>query len=121
MVEYRNEVSHRWERHSLLAGWRAGSVTREEICDADFLLLTAARYHGQPAGTPCPVCEGENMRTVLWIHGDQLGRMSGTARSREEIEAIVSAGREVIVHTVEVCPDCRWNHLLTAVTAVPGA
>ena len=117
MVVYRNEVSHRWERRTLLNRWHSGAATRDEICDADFLLVTAAKYHGLPAAIPCPVCESEDLRIVQWIHGEQLGRMSGTARSTEEIERIAETGREMTVHTVEVCPRCRWNHLLQAVTA----
>ncbi len=101
----------------LLSRWRRGAVTRDEICDADFLLVTAARYHGVPAGMPCPICESDDLRVVQWIHGEQLGRMSGTARSTEEIEQIAETGREMTVHTVEVCPACKWNHLLKAVTA----
>lgn len=114
---YRNEVSHEWERRDLLRRWRAGAVTRAEICDADFLLVTAASHHGRPADRPCPVCGAEDLRVVRWIHGEQLGRMSGTARSDEEIDRIVATGKEATVHTVEVCPRCRWNHLLTAETA----
>lgn len=117
MAVYRNEVSHEWERRDLLRRWRAGAVTRAEICDADFLLVTAATYHGRPADRPCPVCGSADLRVVQWIHGEQLGRMSGTARSDEEIDRIVATGKEATVHTVEVCPRCRWNHLLTAVTA----
>lgn len=116
-VVYRNEISHRFARQDLLRRWRAGEVSREDVCDADFLLVTAARYHGVPAAHPCPVCGSEDLRIVQWIHGEQLGRMSGTARSDEEIAAIVATGTEVTVHTVEVCPACRWNHLLRAVTA----
>lgn len=116
-VVYRNEVSHRFARAELLRRWRAGEVSRDEVCDADFLLVTAAKYHGVPAGHVCPVCGSGDLRIVQWIHGEQLGRMAGTARSDEEIARIVASGREATVHTVEVCPRCRWNHLLTAVTA----
>ena len=119
-VVYRNEVSHRFARADLLLRWQAGEVSREEVCDADFLLVTAARYHGRPAGRVCPVCGSEDLRIVQWVHGEQLGRMSGTARSDEEIARIVAGGREATVHQVEVCPRCRWNHLLTAATAAAG-
>ncbi|MGD7002640.1 DUF5318 family protein [Corynebacterium halotolerans] len=117
MVVYRNEVSHQWEKYHLLEQWRAGTVTRDEVCDADFLLVTAARYHGRSAGRDCPVCGSEQLREVEWIHGDSLGRMAGTARSVAEIERIAASGQVLTVHTVEVCPVCRWNHLLRAVTA----
>lgn len=116
-MNYSNEVSHRFARQELLRRWRAGEVTRAEICDADFLLVTAARFHGRPAGHPCPVCGSGDLRVVQWVHGEQLGRLAGTARSDAEIAAIVATGREATVHTVEVCLRCRWNHLLRAVTA----
>lgn len=117
MAVYRNEVSHLWERQALLKRWRVGAASKEEVCDADFLLVTAARYHGEPAGRLCPICESDDLRVVQWVHGEQLGRVSGTARSDEEIDRIVSTGKEATVHTVEVCLHCRWNHLLKAVLA----
>lgn len=94
-----------------------GLVPRAAICDADFLLVTAGKYHGEPAGYECPVCKGDNLRTVLWVYGEQIGKASGSARNEEEIEKLVENGRECTVHTVEVCPDCKWNHLLKAETA----
>ena len=92
-------------------------MSRETICDADFLLVTAGHYHGEPAECPCPVCGGDNLRIVLWVYGEQIGRASGSARNEEEIGKLVDNGRECTVHTVEVCPDCKWNHLLKAETA----
>lgn len=118
MIQYRYEVSHQWQRRSLLRRFRAGQVPREALCDADFLLVTAARFHGVPAPAPCPVCGSEDARVVRWVHGEELGRRSGTARSEEEIAALVAERGEVSVHTVEVCPRCRWNHLLSSATAV---
>ena len=119
MVEYRNEVSHRWERHSLLAGWRAGSVTREEICDADFLLRAAATHHGVDSPRPCPICASP-MRVTYWIFGDVLGRRAGSARPPAEVAEIgaelAARGEEFTVHAVEVCPTCHWNHLLETAT-----
>ena len=37
-VAYRNEVSYEWERAQHLRDLRAGRMSREELCDADFLL-----------------------------------------------------------------------------------
>lgn len=127
MITYSHEVSHRWARAMILRQMDTGHVRSADICDADFLLVTAATYHGDPAGHPCPVCHGENLRIVRWIYGDMLGPRSGTARSESEIDSIVAelAGQgvpkgkdgEVTVHVVEVCPACRWNHLLTTAVA----
>ncbi|AIT62068.1 DUF5318 family protein [Corynebacterium doosanense] len=123
MITYRNVISHRWARAQTMRQLEAGHISAEGLCDADFLLVTAATYHGREVDRSCPVCARENLREVRWIYGDTLGSRSGTARSEEEIAAIVEelAGQrvprgkdgEVAVHLVEVCPACRWNHLLT--------
>lgn len=117
VIVYRNEVSHRWRQRTLLRFFDEGKVTRDAICDADFLLLTAAVYHGQPVGRACPVCESDELREVRWIYGDQLGRRSGTARSDEEIARIATEKPGLTVHLVEVCTRCKWNHLLNSATA----
>ncbi|QMV84153.1 DUF5318 family protein [Corynebacterium hindlerae] len=117
MVVFSAVVSHQLPRKRVLRQWRAGLKRKEELCDADFLLVTAAKFHGQPAQTPCPVCESENLRVVLWIFGEHLGKMAGTARDLSEIERIALTHKPFTVHTVEVCPDCRWNHLLQTATA----
>lgn len=127
MITYRNVVSHRWSRAMMLRQLEAGHLRRDEICDADFLLITAAAYHGQRQDRNCPVCGAEELYEVRWIYGDTLGNRSGTARKEEEIARIVAemqtqhvpAGKDgqVMVHLVEVCRRCRWNHLLTAAVA----
>ncbi|MBV7282374.1 DUF5318 family protein [Corynebacterium sp. TAE3-ERU30] len=119
MVEYRNIVSHEWHRRHTLRLYSQGVVTRAEICECDFLLRTAAEFHGSPSSRDCPVCSSQNMRDVLWIYGDEVGRAAGSARSEEEIAQLVSAGKLFDVHRVEVCPDCHWNHLLATMVVSP--
>lgn len=111
------EVSHEWQRRMTLRGFHSGAVRRDDICDADFLLKAAGKHHGSAAQRPCPVCTAE-MREVLWIYGENLGRRSGTARSAEEIDSIVSDVGPVTVHRVEVCQRCGWNHLLSVAEAI---
>lgn len=106
------EINHEWERRTLLRDWRRGRVSDEDVKDADGILVEAARFHGQPAPTACPVCGSSELRHVLWVHGDTLGNKTGTARSMEEIARLVSDRGPARVHLVEVCPKCRWNHLL---------
>lgn len=110
-------VSHQLARKRLLAQVRLGAVSRESACDADFLLVTAAKFHGRASKSVCPICESHELRVVLWIFGEHLGRMSGTARDTAEIAHIAQQRGGFTVHTVEVCPECRWNHLLQAATA----
>ena len=58
MVVYRGEVSHRLARRQLLAQWQQGAITRDTVCDADFLLVTAANFHGQQDQAPWGRCRG---------------------------------------------------------------
>ena len=118
MTVYRNEVSHKLARRHLLAQWNQGTITKDTVCDADFLLITAANFHGHPVARPCPICDAPELQEMLWIFGEELGRMSGTARNEEEIAALTARGFTFTVHTVEVCPACGWNHILTAREAV---
>ncbi|WP_169872653.1 DUF5318 family protein [Corynebacterium cystitidis] len=122
VIVYSQQISHEWERRNLLRHVHAGRVPRANVCDADFLLVTAAKFHGWASARPCPLCEAE-MRNVKWIYSEKLGRRSGTARNDDEIADITAEVGELTVHTVEVCPSCRWNHLLVEEQArvqVPG-
>ncbi|MDO4909918.1 MAG: DUF5318 family protein [Corynebacterium sp.] len=115
------QLDHRWQRAKVLQDYHAGLLRREDICDADFLLKTAARFHGYKRtetakSSRCPICEKEDIAIVLWVHGEELGRASGSARSWQEIEEFAREGKVFDVHRVEVCPDCGWNFLLTQQT-----
>ncbi|AKK07292.1 hypothetical protein CMUST_15015 [Corynebacterium mustelae] len=121
MVEFHGQVSHRLARAKTLQLVRAGRKSHDQVCDADFLLLTAAKFHGVSAANPCPICAEETLRNVLWVYGEQLGNASGSARSVAEIQNFANSGREFIVHTVEVCTNCKWNHLVQAAIAAPSA
>ncbi|WKD58347.1 hypothetical protein CAPI_09120 [Corynebacterium capitovis DSM 44611] len=115
---YSQEVSHEWRRRATLREFREGLLPLDELCDADFLLKAAARFHGEPSPRPCPIC-GKELRVVKWVYGDRLGRRAGTARQDDEIEQLVAEFGPISVHFVEVCPHCSWNHLLKEVTATP--
>lgn len=114
---YDGEISYQYARRRLLRQIRHGEVPREEACDADRLLITAAQFHGWAAGC-CPVCGEDSLRHMRWVHGDRLGTRSGTARSDAEIVRIVTRCGPVTVHDVEVCTRCRWNHVLSSRTAL---
>ncbi|MCT1451841.1 MULTISPECIES: DUF5318 domain-containing protein [unclassified Corynebacterium] len=118
MFQQIHSVSHEWERRAALREFRAGKKSREEVCDADFLLRAAAEHHGVDSGRDCPIC-GTPMRNVFWVYGDNLGRRSGSARGGQEIAELIDEVGPFTVHTVEVCGFCRWNHLLLTAEAVP--
>ena len=118
MFTYEHEVSHEWRRRQTLRELKMGRVPMRDVCDADFLLRAAAQHHGEDSARPCSVCGGA-MRNVRWVYSEKLGRRTGTARSEDEIDRLAHEVGPLTVNVVEVCPVCKWNHLLQEVTAVP--
>lgn len=54
------------------------------------------------------------MVTLNYVFGDQLGQYSGRIRSTAELEAMQDEVGEFTVRVVEVCPECRWNHMTSS-------
>ncbi|MEV8781997.1 DUF5318 family protein, partial [Klebsiella pneumoniae] len=90
----------------------AGRVGVMEVCDADPYLLQAAKFHGEPSDTTCPVCRKEELTQVSWVFGDALKHASGSARKPEELDRMANLFEEFNVYVVEVCRTCNWNHLV---------
>jgi hypothetical protein len=111
----RGVIDYALARRASLAALAAGRVRRADVCDAQPYLLRAARYHGEPSTTPCPVCRADAMSTVTYTYGDCFrAEANGRARATRELEALAAELAEFTVFVVEVCPGCRWNHLLTS-------
>jgi hypothetical protein len=83
-----------------------------EVCDADPYLVQAAKFHGEPSETICPVCRKEQLTNVAWVFGDELKNASGQARKPEELDRMANHFEEFNVYVVEVCRTCNWNHLV---------
>jgi hypothetical protein len=105
-------VDYALQRRALLADFRAGRISRKDICDADPYLLGAAKFHGEASRTPCPVCRKEAVTLVSWVFGDELKHVAGSARTPDELARMSQLFGEFTVHVVEVCRTCRWNHLV---------
>lgn len=108
----RNVIDYALKRRARLAQVRSGLVAAAEACDAHPHLLLAARHYGSDADAPCPLCASSGVQLVRFVYGDELGQSSGQAKSIGELELMDAAVRAVSVYVVEVCPACRWNHLL---------
>lgn len=119
MVAIMPWVSHGLSRMRLIRDYKAGLVSSESVQDADFLLVTAATFHGYPREGRCPICDDDTLRTVYWVYGDELKNHAGTARSLEEIDAFAAEGLTFDLHEVEVCTSCKWNYLLRTSTVLP--
>lgn len=108
----RQVVDYALRRRSLLAEVYSGRTGVSEVCDANPYLLRAAKYHGKPSSVMCPICRKEQLTLVSWVFGDQLGAVSGSARTAEELVLLATRYDEFSVHVVEVCRTCSWNHLV---------
>lgn len=112
MQNQRQVVDYALQRRAVLRDFRDGRVGARDVCDADPYLLRAARFHGEPSGTPCPLCGGNDLSNVSWVFGEQLRHVSGSARTPSELARLDNLVGEFNVHVVEVCRTCRWNHLV---------
>jgi hypothetical protein len=99
-------------RRAVLRDLQRGSVTRLDVCDAHPELLRAGRNIGELAPFECPVCGDGDVRFVSYVYGDKLGAANGRCLSYDgELEKLDAAHDEFARYVVEVCLDCRWNHL----------
>ncbi|UAK36840.1 DUF5318 domain-containing protein [Gordonia bronchialis] len=113
----RQIVDYALQRRARLAEVHSGRTAVADVCDASPYLLRAAKFHGRPSSTVCPVCRKEQVTLVSWVFGDRLGQVSGSARSNEEIARLDASAEEFSVHVVEVCRTCSWNHLVQSYVA----
>ncbi|RFU43622.1 hypothetical protein DZF91_00120 [Actinomadura logoneensis] len=104
-------VDYGLAKRAALAELRSGQLTRADACDAQPYLLRAARFHGEPTETPCPVCRAEPLTLVRYVYGDELGRLAGRVTGTAELAAMAREYGEFRVYVVEVCQGCAWNHL----------
>ena len=99
-------------RRAVLRDLRRGVRSRSDVCDAHPELIRAARNVGERAGIKCPVCEGRDVYYVSYVYGDGLKHANGRCLSYPgELEKLRAKHDEFDRYVVEVCTDCRWNHL----------
>jgi hypothetical protein len=99
-------------RRAVLRDLQAGRREREDVCDAHPELLRAGRHLGEEAEDLCPVCGHDSLRLVSYVYGDRLRHANGRCLSTDgELERLVASHDEFSRYVVEVCLDCRWNHL----------
>ena len=104
-------VDYALQRRAVLADLYANRTTTADVCDAHPYLQRAARFHGEPTETSCPVCRKERLTHVHYVYGEELRATSGQAKSVAELHRMGMDHREFRVYVVEVCRSCGWNHL----------
>ncbi|MEO9329496.1 DUF5318 family protein [Gordonia aurantiaca] len=113
----RQIVDYALQRRARLSAVHSGRTAVADVCDASPYLLRAAKFHGRPSDTMCPICRKEQVTLVSWVFGERLGQVSGSARTNEEIARLATTAEEFSVHVVEVCRTCSWNHLVQSYVA----
>lgn len=101
-------------RRAALMDLFAGRASTLDVCDAHPYLLRAAKYHGEPTETPCPVCKRAPLTHVTYTYGDVFKETNGRVRASGELAALEREHAEFTVYVVEVCRECGWNHLVTS-------
>ena len=111
MWSQRLYVDYALSKRATLHALYAGNAMTTDVCDADPYLLRAAKFHGEPTDTACPVCRKEPLIHVTYVFGDELGQYSGRIKATAELEPMAREFGEFRVYVVEVCRGCAWNHL----------
>lgn len=98
-------------RHTLVSRLAAGTIGRDEICDAHPELLRAARNLGRPAGERCPVCDEKDLVEVTYVFGARLPAGGTCPLTRAELARLERRAEPVQCYAVEVCTGCHFHHL----------
>lgn len=116
MWSQRQVVDYALQRRRTLEGLKRPGrrLAKLDACDADPMLLRAAKHHGEQARVPCPVCESPDMYNLHYVFGDQLGQYSGRIKRAAELEEMAHEFGEFKVVVVEVCLHCSWNHMIAS-------
>jgi hypothetical protein len=114
MWSRRSVIDYALARRATLEALSTGGAAVTDVCDAHPYLLRAAKFHGERTERTCPVCRREELRSVTYVYGDELGRFSGRVKSSAELAQMAHQHGEFRVYVVEVCQSCAWNHLTTS-------
>ncbi len=99
-------------RRAVLRDLRSGRREKHDVCDAHPELIRAGRNVGEPANGNCPVCGSEDLRLVSYVYGDALRQANGRCITSDgELAKLDARHEEFSRYVVEVCLECRWNHL----------
>lgn len=109
-------IDYRVARQSTLARFRAGELSRSDVCDAQLELMRVALACSEHTKGSCPVCQGDSLRLVRFVFGPRLPKGGRCVSSLRELRRFDDHATEYRCYVVEVCVQCRWNHLLRSLT-----
>lgn len=104
-------VDYRLARHALVSEFKKGRLAEHEVCDAHPELVRAARELGEPTSMTCPICEETHVVLVSYVFGPRLPAYGRCVSQKGELAKLAKRKGDLTCYVVEVCPNCRWNHL----------
>jgi hypothetical protein len=114
-------VEYKLARNAVVKDFHKGRLSRLDVCDAHPELIRAARNVGVKLDESCPICEDEMLVNVTYVFGPKLPPNGRCPASGTELEKLCRRPGEVTCYVVEVCPECRWNHLTRSYPAGAGS
>jgi hypothetical protein len=105
-------VEYKLARNAVVKDFHKGRLSRLDVCDAHPELIRAAKNVGVVVEETCPICEDEKLVHVTYVFGPRLPPNGTCPASKTELDKICKRQADLTCYVVEVCPDCRWNHLL---------
>lgn len=113
------EIDYRLARQRVLTEYKAGSLTPEQVCDAQNELRRNAVHCGTETDEPCPVCADHHLRHVTYVFGPRLPAHGRCITSEGELARIRRRKGAFTGYVVEVCAGCGWNHLVRSYLLTP--
>jgi hypothetical protein len=104
-------VEYKLARNAVVKEFQKGRLSKLDVCDAHPELIRAARNIGTRLEETCPICDDELLVNVTYVFGPRLPPSGRCPASEKELRQLCTRQGEVTCFVVEVCPECRWNHL----------
>lgn len=114
------EIDYRLARQRVVADYRAGELSRTDVCDAHPELRRAGAEVGVPTDDDCPVCDDARLAHVTYVFGPRLPKFGRCISAPGEMARLAQRKGDFSAYVVEVCPACAWNHLVRAYLLAPS-
>lgn len=104
-------VSYRLARDRQIKAFEEGTLSREEVCDAQPELRRVAHHHGVALDDECPICECQEVVLVTFAFGSGLPNGGRVISKLRDVRRLRARGKPSDCYRIEVCQSCWWNHL----------
>lgn len=104
-------VDYSLVRKRTILAYKSGEATRAEVCDAQGELMRNAINCGIPIAERCPICSANSLVEVLYVFGPRLPAGGRCIVTNKDMDRIRRWAGDFTAYDVEVCTECRWNHL----------